>query len=73
MTQSDPVTPAEQRSGAQRKADTLAQLRARERDAWVASATVSADGSPRAPGSVIAGVDRRAGRRRSRVGFANGA
>jgi hypothetical protein len=48
MTQSDPITPVEPRSKAQRKADTLAQLQARGRDVWVASATVAASGSPHA-------------------------
>ncbi|MDT4926053.1 MAG: hypothetical protein QOG01_3766 [Pseudonocardiales bacterium] len=39
-----PRTPA--RSAAQRKADTLAKLDAGGSDVWVASASVSADGSP---------------------------
>jgi hypothetical protein len=39
------VTPAEPRSTEERKADTLAKLHARGMDVWVASASVSDDGS----------------------------
>lgn len=42
------MTHTQPRSGAERKADTLAQLHARGGDVWVASASVSAGGSAHA-------------------------